>query len=192
MNALAGECIDSNRSVRNATTTTSEVSELKKLLHGLAVSPLDKNDGRLIVCCPLTYKKVMDMTFDTTAHAHYEERVPVAYHKKVPQLTNDQILDSATCAPPTQQQDPQPVGTDQDILLVHWQLYYKRMGWDKIAPYNPKGSLGHMYALFKDKNCVPLDLRSENTHQSAPHILLSQTPHAQTPSPCRKGMDVYH
>ena len=51
-------------------------------------------------------------------------------------------------------------GTAKDIVQ-HWEAYYKRKGWDKICPFNPTGSIGYMYAIFKDKNCSDPQDREE-------------------------------
>ena len=43
--------------------TEEEVQKLKRLLKGACISPLDKNDGKLHVCCPMLYKMAMDIKF---------------------------------------------------------------------------------------------------------------------------------
>ena len=40
---------------------------------GLRISPLDKNDGKLHVCCPMFYKMAMDKVFDREDLKSYEE-----------------------------------------------------------------------------------------------------------------------
>ena len=53
--------------------TEIEVKKLKQLLDGACISPLDKNDGKLHVCCPMFYKMAMDKVFDREDLKSYEE-----------------------------------------------------------------------------------------------------------------------
>ena len=52
--------------------TEEEVHKLKRLLKGACISPLDKNDGKLHVCCPMLYKMAMDKVFDREDLKSYE------------------------------------------------------------------------------------------------------------------------
>ncbi len=56
-------------------------------------------------------------------------------------------------------------GGAQDIVQ-HWEAFYKRKGWDKICPFDTKGTLGYMYAIPKDKNCVDPNIRKEKYKKS--------------------------
>ena len=67
----------------------------------------------------------------------------------------------------TSNDNPNNKGGENDIIL-HFHEYYKRMGWDKICPFNPHGKLGYMYAIFKDKNCVDPTIRNQKYKKSRP------------------------
>ena len=55
-----------------------------------------------------------------------------------------------------------------DDLMKRWKLFYTRMGWDKICDFEDKGQLGYMYAIFKDKNIMDLEKRTEKHTKARP------------------------
>ena len=62
--ALQGVCHSTPADREAACATELEVSNMRKLLRGACISPLDRNDGKLHVCCPCLYKLAMDKVFD--------------------------------------------------------------------------------------------------------------------------------
>ena len=94
----------------------------------------------------------MSATFDTSSHAHYDVVHIRKFDNRSHQLSNKDILSNIT------QQSEVTSGDSSDIIKF-WKLYYNRMGWNSICPFNEKEHIGDMYALFKDKNVGDLDTR---------------------------------
>ena len=66
--ALSQDCAREAAMPRKQACTVQEVLLLKRALNGLVISPLDKNSGKLITCCPVLYKECLDATFDTSTN----------------------------------------------------------------------------------------------------------------------------
>jgi len=161
----ADTCATWSDRTQKGTCTIKEVMRLKSDLKGLVTGPLDKNIGKLVVCCPCLYKECMDQIYDLNTATHYQQVYPTLFTKKANNKTNEDIINHiATSDKPTKQKES---GSEKDILR-HWELFYKRKGWDKITPYNSKGKLGYMYAIFKDKNTTDPDIRAQKYKKARP------------------------
>ena len=136
----------------NNCTTEMEVKKLKKLLDGACISPLDKNDGKLHVCCPMFYKMAMDKVFDREDLKSYEEiKIGTSEHF-FSEYKKGNISDKYKTVHSKlnlQQQERE--------LMDIWEWFYHHKKWGHITPFNNRGGLGDAYILFKHKYWLDLD-----------------------------------
>jgi len=133
---------------------TKDVYSLRKIMEGLVIGPLDKNNGELWACCPSLYNEALEASY--TTEAGYQE-IHVAklsaYRKKRYQTCElpEQIIRGKPT--PTNQR-----GTERDIVEM-WRRIYKERGWERYASFNRKGGFNVPYVLFKAKNVTDPKIR---------------------------------
>ena len=124
-----------------------DVFRLRKLLNGLTIGPLDKNNGECWCCCPQLYDMALKKAYnEDTGYKEIHPRKATAYMKR--KWGEDATAEIwAEKMPPKKQQ-----GTVKDVLNI-WEKHYKKMGWQKYATFNKqKGGFNKPYILFKAKN----------------------------------------
>ena len=154
----------------NNTCSLAEVLKIKRNMNGLVVGPLDKNLGKLAICCPCLYDNCMKQTYDLTSNTHYKQVTVRPFHKNIMQESNASLLSNMLTNPPDVDGSVDGSGStgNADDVISHFEAYYKRKGWDNVCPFNPRGKLGYMYAIFKDKNCTNPDVRSKKYKKARP------------------------
>ena len=169
LKCLATTCVNGDRMPKSS-CTKDEVMQVKKLIGQLTIGPLDKNTGRLVACCPVLYKRCMEKTYDLENSTHYAmARIRAFCASKEHQLKNEDLIANMQLQDDTMEaaMEKESFGGVYD-LMKRWKLFYTRMGWDKICDFEDKGQLGYMYAIFKDKNIMDLEKRTEKHTNARP------------------------
>ena len=147
----------------NAVPYIREVFQLKKLLNGLVIGPLDKNLGESWACCPHLYTSVVNKIY--TNPADYTEIFPWKLSRNAKKKYDKDIINY--CAASKQPRDKRSRGTTSDILAAFARVY-KQKGWDKYAPFNYKGDFNIPYILFKQKNMIDPVKRAKKFDSARP------------------------
>ena len=154
--------MDSFWSSPNEVPCTRDVYRLRKMLHGLTIGPLDKNNGECWCCCPVTYQKAMEKTY--CPDTGYELMNPYkATPYKIKKWKEDALTEVWTegCPPRNQQ------GGARDVVKI-WERHYKKMGWNKFASFRKDGGFNKPYILFKTKNVADSKIRDEKIYKTRP------------------------
>ena len=152
---------ESEKGCEKGALTTAVVYRARRLLQGMVIAPLDKNNGECSIVCPSLYTQTLQGLYDThTEKGGYDEvwaQKLTAYRKR---KFGKEILKYATSTTQTQ-------GTEADLLQT-WEWWYKKQGWHRLAKYDKKGSLGKPYALYKLKNMQDPEVRKTKLHKARP------------------------
>ena len=131
---------------RGGFPTTREAYAVRRMLDGLVIGPLDKNNGELWMCCPHIYDKALRKTYSRTQG--YSPVRPTAVTKKQIRARGTQAcLDDALNG----KYKGAAAGTESDIVSI-WGEMYQRNGWQRYGRFNNKGGFNKPYVLFKAKN----------------------------------------
>ena len=137
----------------NSCANTEEVWKMRKDFKGACISKLDRNAGKLHVCCPIVYNRAMRKVFNLEESESYEKL-------QIKTFTQFQVQHSDTNKGKLSEQykykNKDTEGTEQDLIDI-WEWHYNKSGWAKIAPFNRKGKLGNAYVMFKHKYWKELD-----------------------------------
>ena len=122
-----------------------DVTRMAKDLRGACITRLDRNAGKLHVCCPVVYMQAPEKVFDMQNNDAYEVLKPKTFTDfqkggKI-NLRNVEMLSE-------RYRDGK--GSEHDLIKI-WGQYYHEKGWAKIAPFNHNGRLGNAYVMFKHK-----------------------------------------
>ena len=130
-----------------------QVYMLRKILKGMVIGPLDKNNGELWVCCPHLYDKALQKAYGEAAGYSVVQPIKMTAAVWKPEQA-DKLLRNMIS---TTNAGYKP-GTDRDIVQLWKKVYYLR-GWNKYATFDAKGSFNKPYVLFKAKNVTQLEKR---------------------------------
>jgi hypothetical protein len=157
-------CVHGKKPFQCDFPTTKDAYKLRKLLDGLVIGPIDKNNGELWMCCPTLYERALRKMY--SAEAGYDRVYPVKFtpHMKR-RFKTETILKSKIlpAVPPPKKSE----GKTHDVMKV-WEKLYKERGWGKYASFNKRGGLNRPYILFKAKNIVDPAVRAEKWMKARP------------------------
>ena len=152
--------------------STKEVYQTRKLLDGMVIGGLDKNQNELWVACPELYGKTLDKLYNSdTGYKKVTLRKVTAYQRKKHGPTE-------LCKYVLNQEFPKPrpnqIGSERDVINA-WSLLYREKGWHQYAKFDRKGSFNTPYCLYKAKNAIDLKERQNKLHKARP--IAPQTKH---------------
>ena len=114
-----------------------EVHKLKRLLKGACISSLDKNDGKLHVCCTMFYKSAMDKVFDRDDLKSYEEIKITKPEEFLAKHKKGEISKTYKCDQTTDTMHEQ-----EQHLMSTWEWFYHHKKWGHITPFDDSGGIG--------------------------------------------------
>ena len=144
--------------------TTRDVYATRKVLEGLVIGPLDKNDGELWCCCPCLYDATLERMY--SAETGYEEVHPrklTPYQLRKHGRTGiSSYIMSDTLAKRADQR-----GQPGDIIRA-WRHLCKAKGWQRFGAFKAKSGFNIPYVLFKAKNVLDPATRAAKWHKARP------------------------
>ena len=142
--------------------STREVYSLRKVLDGLVIGQIDKNQGELSMVCPSLYNKARDgMYNESTGYSVVDVRKGSKLLGKQCKTANayrKQVLNRAS---------GERRGDAKDIMKM-FEVIYNEKGWKKFAGFNRKCTLNTPYVLFKSKNITDPVVRASKWHKVRP------------------------
>ena len=142
----------------------TDAYQLRKILKGLIIGPLDKNNGEFSCCCPCLYEEALSKLYtEKTGYSEIYPRKLTGYQTKKHgrSKVHEYITHQSKPAPVRQQ------GTYSDILRS-WRILYQEKGWTRFGRFSNSGQLGVPYALFKAKNVLDKRTREAKWHKARP------------------------
>ena len=148
---------------RGSFPSTSDTYQVRKVLDGLVIGPLDKNPGELWCCCPCLYEKTLNGLYsEATGYVEVFPRKVTTTLLKAHGKAGVHMHTLPSCPPARNSK-----GTWKDVLKS-WQLLYKEKGWSKFGKFDPKGELNIPYSLYKAKNVLDAGVRRDKIHKARP------------------------
>ena len=147
------------------TLKTVQVYTLRKLMDGLIIGPIDKNNGECSLVCPTLYLEAVKKAYplDGVDFDHIQPKRLTTYQvKKRPGVDILELVSNVNHRLPTKQR-----GDEADIIAT-WKTHYHRMQWQSVAPFNDNGKIGIPYVLFKAKNITDRTLRATKWNKARP------------------------
>ena len=141
-----------------------EVYTFKRLVDGLRIGPLDKNNGELWCCCPTLYNKALEKAFSQeTGYVEIHPKKLTTYKKKKFPLEKDLTNNILGTSPAEKRQQ----GSEKDIMAL-WRWQYKQRGWSSVVGLRQKCGLNTPYILFKAKNVTDATTRKDKLYKVRP------------------------
>ena len=147
----------------NSVPSSKEVGEVRRLLRGMVIGPLDKNNGELSVVCPVLYREALNAMYNekTGYQKVYPTKLSTFRKKRYsPTELPAQILRTEAPAPNQR-------GSSRDVVALMKRVYDSK-GWGKIAKFENKGGFKQPYVLFKAKNVTEMETRRHKWRKARP------------------------
>ena len=154
---LLQRCVTGVVTPKKGFATSKEVYMDKKLLEGLTIGPLDKNNGELWMCCPHLYDKALKKAYTNG----YEEVKPLRFKRITKSNAHEYAAEMVSN---TEKKDK---GSEEDILKL-WKQIYTEKGWNKFASLNKRGGFNKPYVLIKHKKVQDVCSRSQEWSKTRP------------------------
>jgi len=151
--------------------STKEVYQVRKLLKGMVIGGLDKNQNELWATCPVLYEKTLHKLYNAdTGYRKVCLRKITSYQRKKHGTSGlyKYVLSQEFPKP-----RPNQIGSERDVIQA-WGLLYRDKGWNRFAKFDRKGAFNIPYCLYKAKNSTP-ETRVAKLHKARP--LAPQTKH---------------
>ena len=142
--------------------TTRDVYSTRRVLDGLVVGPLDKNEGELWACCPCLYEDALGALYgERTGYTEVQPRKLTPYQTKKHgaaevhrYVIGDPEVVGGSAKPRVNQH-----GQLSDVIRS-WRLLYKAKGWSRFGRFEGRGGFNAPYVLFKAKNVTDPAVRA--------------------------------
>ena len=148
---------------QNVVPATYEAYRVKKLLNGLVLGGLDKNQGETWAMCPSLYAKAHDKAFQEKTGYTPVYAWKCSQYQRKKHNTKSLLEHVSNCKPAPKQSQ----GNEFDIKMA-WKLRYKEAKWNQYGTFDTKGGFNVPYILPKAKNVTDTSTRREKWMKARP------------------------